>query len=99
MARDREAYLAEFITVLREQELLPSQKPGNRDGDFLMNLVKGQRIVLKANEAEGWSRQEAVIEDTVQMSWGRSIVVRVQPEDEFDDGLREVTEDQIGKSS
>jgi hypothetical protein len=60
-------------------------------------LKPGQGVVLKANPDEGWEREEATVVQVVQMPWGPSIVVEVEhdPDYPFDDGLREVTEDQI----
>lgn len=60
-----------------------------------MKLKEGSRVWLKANEDEGWPRQEAHVVFTSQMPWGVSVLVEVKPDDPGDDGLREVTLDQI----
>lgn len=57
-------------------------------------LREGQRVILKANEKEGWPREEGVVEG-IGRKW---VTVRVdekyRDEDDFD-GLREVTRDQL----
>jgi hypothetical protein len=63
-----------------------------------VNLEEGARVVLRPNPAEGWPRQEAVVEGTTEMPWGTSVTVRIDEKyrDKDDpDGLREVTADQI----
>jgi hypothetical protein len=52
----------------------------------------GDRVILCADPEEGWERQEARILATQPK---RMYTVEVEPEDERDDGLREITEDQI----
>jgi hypothetical protein len=44
---------------------------------------------------EDQPRQPAVVLTVDHMSWGISYIVQVEPEDHHDDGLRELTEDQI----
>lgn len=54
----------------------------------------GDRIKLKANEEEGWPEQKA----TYLGVSGGALLVQVDYEDHcnlYDDGLREVTADQI----
>lgn len=51
-------------------------------------MKEGQKVYLKAFEAE--PRQKAII-----LEIGNVITVRVTPSDLYDDGLREITEDQI----
>jgi hypothetical protein len=58
----------------------------------------GQRVTLAANEDEGWPEQDAEVVDVDELQWGTSLLVRVAPEDEGDDGLREVTLDQLQSS-
>lgn len=60
-------------------------------------LRPGQQVVLKANKREGWTRQVAVYD----CNSGKGVAcVTVLPEyraGTFDDGLREVTYDQLAK--
>jgi hypothetical protein len=58
-----------------------------------LNFKPGDRIVLLENKEEGWPRQPATI-----VGWdavGKTLVVEVAREGHMDDGLREVTPDQI----
>ena len=65
-----------------------------------MSFKKGQRVILKADKEEGWSEERGVIDGkSGRTTW----IVRVDlayimpslPDDMFDDGLREVTADQM----
>jgi hypothetical protein len=55
-------------------------------------LKGGQTVWLKADKAEGWERQRAKV---LEIQDNGTILVEVSPEEEGDDGLREVTVDQI----
>lgn len=52
------------------------------------------KVVLKANKEEGWSEEQAVI-ITVQNQnkYPGMYLVAVDPENEYDDGIREIHED------
>lgn len=53
-------------------------------------------VTLRANKKEGWKRQRATVVGVEVSVTGQVILaVDVPPEDEFDDGLREVTLDQV----
>ncbi len=58
----------------------------------------GQLVVLKANKKEGWKRQIAVYDGWCGPGYEGMASVTVLPEfreDDYDDGLREVTYDQL----
>lgn len=55
-------------------------------------LLKGQRVILKANRREGWPREQGFF---LGMSGKRTALVQVKPSESDDDGLREVTLSQI----
>ena len=56
-------------------------------------LKPGTKVILKNDPEEGWPEEHAiVVEDDVEHD---VVLVEVSPEDEDDDGLREVTHDQI----
>lgn len=62
-----------------------------------MNTIiwhKGMRVMLRANKKEGWPAQRAII---VGVQRRGILTVRVDPEDAMDDGLREITPDQIAR--
>jgi hypothetical protein len=56
---------------------------------------KGDLVLLVANPEEGWPAQLARV-----VGWDpgyKTLIVEVSPADEHDDGLREITPDQIVK--
>ena len=57
-----------------------------------MKFHVGMRIKLKADPDEGWEAQEAQI---LGIQSPTMLTVAVKPEDEYDDGVREVTVDQV----
>lgn len=61
----------------------------------MINLREGDEVWLEANEEEGWPRQRARVLGADERPWGTCVTVEVDPEDPHDDGIREVTEDQI----
>lgn len=73
-------------------ELLnPARTPKFTEAD------EGKRVVLPANEAEGWEREEGTILRVYCMS-GVEVMLIVEVDDEhtdgnLDDGIREVSED------
>jgi len=58
-----------------------------------MKYSEGDKVIL--GEFEGTPRVNGVVLSGEELSWGISYVVQVEPEDASDDGLRELTEDQI----
>jgi hypothetical protein len=58
-----------------------------------MKYKPGDMVMLSAWEDE--PRQRAQILTVEEMPWGMSYIVQVKPEGPEDDGLRELTEDQI----
>lgn len=60
---------------------------------MVMKYSEGDKVIL--GEFEGIPRQNAVVLSGEELSWGISYVVQVEPEGDSDDGLRELTEDQI----
>lgn len=77
-------------------------KPGDRPAQKAKKFKRGQRVILPANEEEGWEREEGTITDVnskdmyiVQLDdkyiWWKS---PNDPEDR-DDGIREVHADNI----
>lgn len=59
----------------------------------MLKYKEGDKVLLA--EFEGIPQQKATILSAEPLTWGNSYVVLVEPEDTSDDGLREVTEDQI----
>lgn len=55
----------------------------------------GQRVLLRANKKEGWEREGALIA-SIDRNRG-TLTVYVDPHDEYDDGLREITPGQINR--
>lgn len=58
----------------------------------------GTRVELLANEEEDWPQEFGEVLSVDVMEWGVSIIVRVDDlylDGDEDDGLREVTEDQL----
>ena len=63
-----------------------------------MIFVEGARVVLPENPEEGWPRERGVILDVEELLWGTSVIVQVDKQyrtGDLDDGLREVTAEQI----
>lgn len=61
-------------------------------------IKSGDHITLKADEDEGWPEQRGIVEGVDELSWGTCVTVRLDAEfreDSRDDGLREVTLDQL----
>lgn len=66
----------------------------------------GQKIILKANPAEGWEREEATVEGfpgdeiifDLDQDLNALLIVGVKTTKEDPDGLREVSLDQIEES-
>lgn len=56
---------------------------------------EGQRVVLKANPKEGWKREEGVIDGPSGPGVWMVTVDRKYRLGQDDDGIREVTADQI----
>lgn len=52
----------------------------------------GERVILKANKKEGWAEEHGFF---IGMSAPKVAMVQVEPSDDLDDGLREVTLNQI----
>ena len=60
----------------------------------------GDKVMLRADEAEGWVQQEATVlgregDEDAPISPDDMYVVEVEPEDRRDDGLRELEIDTI----
>lgn len=47
----------------------------------------GEAVILPANEEEGWAEQEGVVSEVEKKDM---YIVEVTPEDDEDDGIREV---------
>jgi hypothetical protein len=66
----------------------------------MAKFKEGDKVVLKANLEEGWSEQSgivSVVEDQIKYPGMYLVAVDPEddPEDEFDDGIREVHENHI----
>jgi hypothetical protein len=53
---------------------------------------RGQKVVLKADAEEGWNEESGII---IEVEKGGMLIVKVEAQDEDDDGIREVSKDQI----
>lgn len=82
---DMLALLARVAERTQEQ-----QRKANRKKRI--NLRVGSMITLKANTREGWREQSAKV---LGLEGNGSIMVYVKPEHDLDDGIREITVEQI----
>lgn len=65
-----------------------------------MNINVGDRVTLKADDDEGWEEEHGVVLEVQERSSGTPIITveidEAERHDIHDDGLREVTPDQLG---
>lgn len=65
-----------------------------------LKFSEGQRVRLKPNHEEGWPEEFGEVCGGEELDWGNSYIVQVDEyyrnvDGDGDDGLREVTEDQM----
>lgn len=60
-----------------------------------MVVRRGDRVTLRADPDGRWERETAVVEEISETPGGTSYVVRLDSATGYDDGFREVTEDQF----
>lgn len=64
----------------------------------MADIIEGSRVVLLEDAEEGWPREFGEVLGIDELDWGTSLVVQVDDEyrdGEMDDGLREVTIEQV----